>query len=722
MLRKLLCSFAALVVLALVTSSALATTIPIVVYPNPVQFGSVPEFQTGSTWIYITNTAATTVYVTGMAINGTNSTDFNFSGPTCTGGISAGQTCQMQLLFAPTSVGSLTANLQITVQGSSQSLNIPLIGTGGSPAPTLTSISPTSTYQNSGSLTLTANGTGFSSGATVYFAYSAPLVTTFVSSTQLTAVVPASFFINTNNYSVWVVNPDNQQTSSLEFSVVGRTPIINSLSPSSAVAGSTPSPITIAGQNFMNGAKILLNGSPVSTTYIDNGNLQFTPTKAQLGAARIAQVSVSNPPPGGISGSTNFNVTYPAKVATLNLPANDLVWDPYAQRIYASLPSSYGSNGNSIAVINPATGKVLGYHFAGSEPGHLALSADSKYLYVGLNGNNSVQRLILPNFTPDIDVPLTGNGYGGLPVALSLAVDPADSHTFAVAEGPTGCCGNYGLFFYKDATLLPNSITYPSFSYILFASASTMYGYSSGTVGQITVDANGGTLGTQWNGLVNGTSIQYTGGLIYGNGGQVLNPSTGMLVGTYDLGCCNAVDQLLADPAVNHTFAAGTTPFFNQLGITTFDLKRFTPIAIADLSQFSGSILPPFSRWGSTGFAFLAEPQYCCGTPLQTVLVQSPAMFATAGSNPVPAAQSLSPASTNHGRGNLLVAIKGSNFVPNSQVSFNGTPLFADYVSSTQLNLYVPGGALGTAGTANVVVSNPTPGGGTSTPLTFTIN
>jgi len=165
MLRKLLCSFAAVVVLAVLTSSALAAAIPIVFYPNPVQFGSVPEFQTSSIWTYITNTAATTVYVTGMAINGTNSTDFNFSGLTCTGGISAGQTCQMQLLFAPTAVGSLTANLQITVQGFSQSLNIPLIGTGGNPAPTLTSISPTSAYQNSSTLTLTANGTGFVSGA-----------------------------------------------------------------------------------------------------------------------------------------------------------------------------------------------------------------------------------------------------------------------------------------------------------------------------------------------------------------------------------------------------------------------------------------------------------------------------------------------------------------------------------------------------------------------------
>jgi uncharacterized protein (TIGR03437 family) len=97
-------------------------------------------------------------------------------------------------------------------------------------------------------------------------------------------------------------------------------------------------------------------------------------------------------------------------------------------------------------------------------------------------------------------------------------------------------------------------------------------------------------------------------------------------------------------------------------------------------------------------------------------------MFSTTSKNPAPNAQELTPASATHGTGNLLVGVKGANFVPNSQVTWNGTLLFADYVSPAQLNLYVPAASLSKAGTANVIVTNPFPGGGVSTPLTFTIN
>ena len=264
-------------------------------------------------------------------------------------------------------------------------------------APTIISISPPSAYVNSPSFTLTVTGTNFVSDAAIYFGYyTNPLATTFISSTKLTALVPASLLTSEYNYSVFVANPGNLDSNTVNFAVVGLDPSVNSVSPSSAMAGTNPGPISVNGQNFMSGGSILLNGVPVSTTYLSSNQLQFTPTKAELSTARIAQISVANPRPGGISSTLNFDVTYRAKVTILNLPANDLVWDPYAQRIYASMPSSYGTNGNTIAVINPSTGKVLGYYFAGSEPNQLALSSDSKYLYVGLNGNYSVQRLILP--------------------------------------------------------------------------------------------------------------------------------------------------------------------------------------------------------------------------------------------------------------------------------------------------------------------------------------
>ena len=700
--------------------------VPITVYPNPIVFGTVAEFSTGYLSVYVSNSTANSVVITSATISGTNGSDFGFNGSNCVGTLLANQTCQFTIGFTPATTGNLSANLAFAVQGSNQAVNVALIGTGGNPVPTVTSLSPSTAYVNSAGFTLTVNGTNFVSGALVYW-NNVALTTTYVSSTKLTALVPASDLTSTNSAWVSVANPGGGYSGTVYFTVVGLDPSLSSASPSSVVAGTAPGAVVLSGNNFMDGAKVLWNGKPLPTTYLGSGQLQITPTTGELKAASIVQLSVSNPPPGGLSPAINFDVTYPAKVTALDIPANALTWDPYAQRIYASLPSSYGTQGNTIAVINPTTARVTGYYFAGSEPNQLALSSDSKYLYVGLNGNGSVQRLVLPGFTQDIDVSLGGSVYGGLNTALDLQVSPGDDHTFAVAEGASGCCYSSGLFFYKDSTLLTDSITYPAFNDIIFVNASTLYGYYSGTVGDVTVDANGGTLGQQWNSLVEGTSIQYDSGLIYGSNGQVLNPATGVLVGSYDVsgsGCCYSAGPLMPDSAIDRVFSLGNTPFFSSFGITSYDLSKFTPVAVTNLSQFYSSTEVSFIRWGNNGVAFILQSGCCGNTSSQVVLVQSSAMLLTAsgGTNPLPAAQSLSPASAPHGSWNFVLTVQGKGFEPGSQVTWNGTALAADYVSPTQLNVYVPASSLATQGTAKVVVTNAAPGGGASASLAFSIN
>jgi len=724
MISPLRLRFAGLLLL-LASSFAHASFVPISVYPNPAEFGTVAQNTSGYLTVYVSNVTSNTVVITGMSISGTNSGDFTFYGTNCVGTFGVGQTCQMIMVFTPSSTGTRTANLLISAQGLTQQVTISLAGTGGNPLPTLISLSPPSAYQNSAAFTLTVNGTGFVSGAVANWEYT-PLTTTYVSATQLTAQVPASYLTGTGSDYITVTNPGGVSSNTLYFSIVGPDPSINSASPTSVVAKTTPTPIVVTGGNFMSGASVLWNGKPLPTTYLNSSQLQVTPTANQLASASIVQLSVSNPPPGGVSPIIDFDVTYPAKVTVLDLPANDLVWDPYAQRIYASLPSSYGSQGNTIAVINPTSGKVTGYYFAGSEPNQLALSSDSKYLYVGLNGNGSVQRLILPTFTPDIDVSLGTNGYGSVNTALALQVSPGNSHTFAVPEGSTGCCGASGLYFYTDSTQLANYITYPTFTDVVFANSSTLYAYYNGTVGDVTVSSTGGTLGQQWNGLVQGSTIQYDNGLIYGSNGQVLNPTTGLLVGTYDvLGsyCCSSSNQLLPDSAIDRVFNVGITPFFPSFGVTSYDLSKFTPVAVTNLSQFTGTPVA-LVRWGSNGLAFALSSGCCNNTPSQVVLVQSPAMLltATGSKNPPPVAQTLSPSSATHGAWNFLLTVKGTGFVPGSQVTWNGSTLAADYVSATQLNVYVPAASVASSGSAKVIVTNPAPGGGASSALTFSIN
>src|SRR5207249_5307160 len=91
----------------------------------------------------------------------------------------------------PTAAG--TTNVTITASngaGPCNSANATLVITINA-APTISSLSPTCATAGGPQFTLTVNGTNFVSGSTVNWNGS-PLTTTFVSSTKLTATVPAS--------------------------------------------------------------------------------------------------------------------------------------------------------------------------------------------------------------------------------------------------------------------------------------------------------------------------------------------------------------------------------------------------------------------------------------------------------------------------------------------------------------------------------------------------
>src|SRR5207237_633999 len=104
----------------------------------------------------------------------------------------------------PTTAGTFSVTISATNAGGTGSATLTL--TINNPVPTITSISPTSTTAGSAQFTLTVNGTKFVSTSTVNW-NGAPLATTFVSSTQLTATVPASLVATAATASITVVNP-----------------------------------------------------------------------------------------------------------------------------------------------------------------------------------------------------------------------------------------------------------------------------------------------------------------------------------------------------------------------------------------------------------------------------------------------------------------------------------------------------------------------------------
>ncbi len=192
---------------------------------------------------------------------------------------------------------------------------------GLNPTPTLTSLLPTSVGSGGPGFTLTVNGSLFLNGASVYFA-NQQVNTAYVSSTQLTAMIPTSAIVLPGTYSVFVANPPPSDTSTnVNFDVTVGTypvPILSSVAPTNIAVGSLPFTLYATGADFASNATLNMNGVPLQTTVNDPGHLSAIGQGASISTAGTALVTVVNPSPGGgPSASLPVNITTPTLVPTI---------------------------------------------------------------------------------------------------------------------------------------------------------------------------------------------------------------------------------------------------------------------------------------------------------------------------------------------------------------------------------------------------------------------
>ena len=185
------------------------------------------------------------------------------------------------------------------------------------PAPTLSSLSPSSATAGGGGFTLTVNGSNFVSGATVRW-NGTSRTTTFVSATQLTAAIPATDIAAAGTALVTVLNPDGAVSNALTFTTNTQAPAptLASLSPPSAVAGGPAFPLTVNGSNFVSGATVRWNGTSRSTTFVSATQLTAAIPATDIAAAGTALVTVLNPD-GAVSNALTFTTNTQAPAPTL---------------------------------------------------------------------------------------------------------------------------------------------------------------------------------------------------------------------------------------------------------------------------------------------------------------------------------------------------------------------------------------------------------------------
>jgi hypothetical protein len=184
--------------------------------------------------------------------------------------------------------------------------------TGSNPVPSVTSLSPASAVAGSAAFTLTVSGSNFVTASTVDW-NGAALATTYVSATQLTALVPVSDLTSADTVSVTVDNPAPGGGTSIAkiFTINGTNPLpsITSLSPSSATANGPAFTLTVSGSNFVTASTVNWNGAALATTYVGASQLTASVPAADITSVGSASVTVFNPAPGGgTSAAATFTI------------------------------------------------------------------------------------------------------------------------------------------------------------------------------------------------------------------------------------------------------------------------------------------------------------------------------------------------------------------------------------------------------------------------------
>ncbi|MGE3468421.1 MAG: YncE family protein, partial [Pyrinomonadaceae bacterium] len=208
--------------------------------------------------------------------------------------------------------------------------------------------------------------------------------------------------------------------------------------------------------------------------------LVFLPLAAILGISNWANILAEKMPD---LSSPSDEVSNTDSVMRIDLDANEIIFNPHDQTLYATRPSRIGEMGNSLTRINPYNGEIGPSVFVGSEPSLMALSDDGQAMYVALDGAYAIRRYDVATHTPGLQFSI-GRGQSvnasDAPFRASdIAVLPGDPNTLAVARSNPGMSpSGVGVAVFDNGVRRP--LTGPGHSdganYLAFASPTTLYG------------------------------------------------------------------------------------------------------------------------------------------------------------------------------------------------------------------------------------------------------
>ncbi|HLV78757.1 MAG TPA: IPT/TIG domain-containing protein, partial [Chthonomonadaceae bacterium] len=198
------------------------------------------------------------------------------------------------LLAAPGTVA-----VGVTNPGGQMSSTLTFTITPGTP--TLSSLSPSTVDAGGPAFTLTIKGRNYVNSATVNWNGSA-LTTTFVSATQLKAIVPSSLTASPGSASVTVTTPGGGTSSPKTIKILETTvPAISAHLTRNSTTGVYTAVITLKNTGFLSASSLEITASSLGAARTSTA---LPLNLGSLGAGATTQASLTYPASAGTTGST----------------------------------------------------------------------------------------------------------------------------------------------------------------------------------------------------------------------------------------------------------------------------------------------------------------------------------------------------------------------------------------------------------------------------------
>ncbi len=651
----------------------------------------------------------------------------------------------------------LTAAVPASLIASVGSASITVTNTGGSAstaltfpinAPTavaITSLSPTSATAGGAAFTLTVNGTGFLSTATVQW-NGTGLTTTFVSATQLTAAVPASLIASAGSANITAANSVGSPSAPAAFPINAPTPSITSLNPTSATAGGAAFTLTVNGTSFLTGAVVQWNGTALTTTFVSATQLTAAVPASLIATAGSGSIAALN-----AGGSPSATVTFPINAPTpsitslsptsataggaaftLTVNGTSFLTGAKVQWNGTALTTTFVSSTQLTAAVAasliaaPGTASVTAVNTGGSPsatvafpinaptPSITSLSPTSATVggaafTLTVNGSNFLTGATVQWNGTALTTTFVSSTQLTAAVAASLIAAPGNASVTAVnTGGSTSTATTFSINVPTPTitTLSPISVTAGAAAFTLTVNGSS---FLSGAI-------------VQWNGTTLTTTFVSTTQLTAAVPANLIASAGSVSITAVNTGGSTSAATAFAVNAPSTLAITSLSPNSAAAGGTAFTLTvNGTGFVSGSLVQWNGSALAT---------TFVSATQLTAAVPASLILSagslgiavlnpggssSSPTTFAVIA----PTITSLSQVTALAGSSALTLTVNGTGFLSTAIVQWNGSALATTSVSATQLIATVPANLIAAAGSAMVSVANS--GGTASNAITFTI-